>query len=72
MDSEAWFFAWLSMAVCHVVNEGQSVFFIMGTLPHVMRYYSPTHAAFLLQILVPLSGVTRCNPIVRAAHLQIK
>lgn len=70
---EAWgVFARLSMAVCHLVNEGQSVSFITWTLPSVTRYCSPTHAPFLLQILASLAGVRRCFPIVRAAHPQTK
>ena len=70
--AETFWFAWWSRAVCHLVNEDQSVFFIRWTLPRVTRYYPPAHAPFLLQILAPLSGVTMCNPIVRAAHTEIE
>lgn len=64
VGSEARFLAWVSVAVCRLLYEGQSVFFITWSLPGVTRYCSSTHAPFLGQIVAPLSGVTGCNPIV--------
>lgn len=47
VGSEDGFLAWLSMAVCHLLNEGQSVFYTSGllqvwrdtALQHMLRSY---------------------------------